>query len=175
MTDTRIALNLFFASDDKPSTVATRVGEVVAAEVPAPLVGMHWTAFDLTEEDGDEIDWEAVAEERERRLKAAGEARHNAEQERDAVYRERAHLVALLAAMTDNAVMTPALDVPEPGWWIVYLTLGGRQASWYIAPRDTELFDHVTTDDCRDQRDGHTTEEKYAGIAAWTAELAKGK
>lgn len=100
------------------------------------------------------------------------------EAERDGAYRERAHLVALLAAMTDHAVIAPALDVEEPGWWIVYLSLGGRQASWHISPRDATLFghvEHVTVDDYRAQWDGHTTEEKYAGIAAWTAELAKGK
>jgi hypothetical protein len=96
--------------------------------------------------------------------------------ERDGAYRERAHLVALLAAMTDGAVITYAPDVDEPGWQIVYLTLGGRQASWHISPRDAELFTHVERveyDDPRGHWDGHTTEEKYLGIAAWTAELAQ--
>ncbi|MGW7726266.1 hypothetical protein ACWGJ6_23390 [Streptomyces canus] len=160
MTDTRIALTLMFASDDKPSIVATRVGEVVAAEVAAPLVSMSWSAFDLSEDDTDEPDWEAIAKER--------------EAERDGAYRERAHLVALLAALTDGAVITYAADVEEPGWQIVYLTLGGRQASWHISPRDADLFTHVERvehDDPRGHWDGHTTEEKYAGIAAWTGEL----
>lgn len=163
MTDTRIALTLMFASDDNPAIVSTRVGEVVVAEVAAPLVSMSWSAFDLSEDDGDdEPDWEAIAKER--------------EAERDGAYRERAHLVALLAAMTDGAVIAPAPDVDEPGWRIVYLTLGGRQASWHISPRDADLFQHVTyvgEQDPRAQWDGHTTEEKYAGIAAWTAELAE--
>jgi hypothetical protein len=160
MTDTRIALNLMFASDDKPAIVATRVGEVVAAEVAAPLVGMHWSAFTLGEPDGDEPDWEALAKER--------------EAERDGAYRERAHLVALLAALTDGAVITYATDVDEPGWQIVYLNLGDRQASWHISPRDADLFTHVERvehDDPRGHWDGHTTQDKYAGIAAWTAEL----
>jgi hypothetical protein len=66
MADPRIALTLMFASDDKPSIVATRVGEVVAAEVASPLVGMNWTDFDLDEDDtDDEPDWEAIAKERE--------------------------------------------------------------------------------------------------------------
>jgi hypothetical protein len=89
--------------------------------------------------------------------------------ERDGAYRERAHLVALLAAMTDGAVITPATDIDEPGWQIVYLNLGGRQASWHISPRDADLFRHVERVDSNDPRghwDGHTTEEKYAGIAA---------
>lgn len=96
--------------------------------------------------------------------------------ERDGAYRERAHLVALLAAMTDGAVIAYATDIDEPGWQIVYLAIGGRQASWHISPRDAELFAHVERVEIEDPRahwDGHTTEEKYGGIAAHTAELAQ--
>lgn len=96
------------------------------------------------------------------------------EAERDGAYGERAHLVALLAALTDGAVIAPALDLDEPGWWIAYLTIGGRQCSWHIAPRDAALFkdvERVEPDDPRAQWDGHTTDEKYAGIAAHTTEL----
>lgn len=95
---------------------------------------------------------------------------------RDGAYRERAHLVALLAAMTDGAVIAPALDLDEPGWWITYLNIGGRQASWHISPRDAGLFrgvERVEPDDPRAQWDGHTTDEKYAGIAAWTTAMAQ--
>ena len=97
-----------------------------------------------------------------------------AEAERDRAYRERAHLVALLAAMTSHAVIAPAPDVEERGWQIVYLVIGDRQASWHISPRDADLFaavEHVDQDDPRAQWDGHTTDEKYAWIAAHTAEL----
>ena len=85
----------------------------------------------------------------------------------DTAYRERAHLVALLAAMTPGAVIAPAVDVDEPGWQIAYLTIGGRQCSWHISPRDVELFAHVehaALDDPRAQWDGHTTDEKYEHI-----------
>ncbi|WP_030525765.1 hypothetical protein, partial [Nocardia rhamnosiphila] len=78
--------------------------------------------------------------------------------------------------MVDHAVIAPAPDVDEPGWWLLYLTLGGRQASWHISPQDATLFrhvEHVTAADARAQWDGHSTEDKYAGIAAWTAELAQ--
>ncbi|WP_106435674.1 hypothetical protein [Streptomyces sp. TOR3209] len=98
------------------------------------------------------------------------------EAERDGAYRERAHLVALLAALTDGAVISYARDVDEPGWQIVYLTLGGHQATWHISPRDADLFAHVERVDVEDPRaqwDGHTTEQKYERIAAWTAELAE--
>ncbi|MFJ6061630.1 hypothetical protein ACIQHU_01175 [Streptomyces tendae] len=95
--------------------------------------------------------------------------------ERDGAYRERAHLVALLAALTDDAVISYARDVEEPGWQIVYLQLGGHQASWHISPRDAELFAHVERVDVEDPRaqwDGHSTEAKYERIAAWATELA---
>lgn len=93
------------------------------------------------------------------------------EAERNGAYRERAHLVALVAAMTDGAVIAPAPDVEEPGWQIVYLTIGGRQASWHISPRDAELFEcveHASVEDPRAQWDGHSTDDKYARIRQHT-------
>ncbi|MFG2679216.1 hypothetical protein [Streptomyces sp. NPDC048392] len=121
------------------------------------------------------VDWQALAERRERELKTVGEGKHTAEQERDGAYRERAHLVALLAAMTDGAVIAPDVDeTEEPGWQIVYLTIGGRRASWHISPRDLDLFTcvpHVDAGHPLAQWDGHTTEDKYAGIRQHTLDL----
>lgn len=96
--------------------------------------------------------------------------------ERDGAYRERAQLLALLAALTDGAVLTYARDVDEPGWQLLFLTIGGRQCTWHISPRDADLVGHVERVDIADPRaqwDGHTTEEKYAHIAATAAELAQ--
>jgi hypothetical protein len=96
------------------------------------------------------------------------------EAERDGAYRERAHLVALLAAMTDDAVIAAAPDVEEPGWQIVYLRIGGRQASWHISPRDADLFQcvpHVDAGHPLAQWDGHTTEDKYRDIHQHTRDL----
>jgi hypothetical protein len=93
--------------------------------------------------------------------------------ERDGAYRERAQLLALLAALHPS-VIAPAPDVDEPGWQILYLRIGGRQASWHIAPRDAELLahvQHIPADDRRAQWDGHTTEEKYADIGEHAARL----
>jgi hypothetical protein len=90
------------------------------------------------------------------------------EAERDGAYRERAQLLALLATMTRHPVIAPAPDVDEPGWQILYLSIGGRQATWHIAPRDADLFTHVENAGPNDPRaiwDGHTTEEKYRRIA----------
>lgn len=88
------------------------------------------------------------------------------EQQLDAAYRERAHLVAWLAAVYPS-VITPAPDVDEPGWQIVYLAVWGRQMSWHISPRDADLFAHVERvepGDLRAQWDGHTTDQKYDRI-----------
>jgi hypothetical protein len=102
-----------------------------------------------------------------------GEQKHAAEAERDGAYRERAHLLALLAALHPS-VITPAPDVDEDGWQILYLRIGGKQASWHIAPGDAGLFahvEHVPADDRRAQWDGHTTEQKYAHIGQHAARL----
>ncbi|MFJ4847570.1 hypothetical protein [Streptomyces sp. NPDC088733] len=98
-----------------------------------------------------------------------------AEAERDGAYRERAHLVALLAAMTEGAVIAPAPDVEDAGWQIAHLKIGGHQASWHISPRDADLFvhvEHVTVGDRRAQWDGHTTDEKYERIRQETYDRA---
>jgi hypothetical protein len=96
-----------------------------------------------------------------------------AEAERDGAYRERAHLVALLASYYPS-VIAPAPDIDEPGWSIAYLVIGGHQASWHISPRDAGLFAHVERvepDDRRAQWDGHTTEQKYQHIDTVAARL----
>ncbi|MFF9043306.1 hypothetical protein [Streptomyces parvulus] len=111
-----------------------------------------------------------------RRTETLRKRAEDAEAERDGAYRERAHLVALLAAMTDGAVIAPAPDVEEPGWQIAYLTIGGRQASWHISPRDGALFadvEHVPGDDPRARWDGHSTDDKYARIRQHTRLLAR--
>lgn len=92
----------------------------------------------------------------------------------DGAYRERAQLLALLAALHPS-VIAPAPDIEdEDGWQILYLRIGGKQASWHIAPRDAELLahvEHVPADDRRARWDGHTTEEKYAHISRHAARL----
>ncbi|MEU9792915.1 hypothetical protein AB0E27_20195 [Streptomyces sparsogenes] len=99
---------------------------------------------------------------------ANGERAEQAEAERDQAYRERVHLLAWLAALHPaNAVITPADDVDEPGWQLLYLLVGGWQMSWHIHPRDVSLFDHVERvlpDDPRAEWDGHSTTTKYERI-----------
>ena len=116
------------------------------------------------------VDWQGIAKQRERELKAVGERKYAVEQERDGAYRERAHLVAWLAAL-HPAVIAPAPDVDEPGWQILYLrsSTHGWQMTWHIHPRDAGLFtdvEHVAVDDPRAQWDGHSTEQKYNRMRA---------
>lgn len=90
-------------------------------------------------------------------------------EERDGAYRERAQLLAWLATLHGpHAVLVPAIDIDdEDGWHLLFLTVAGRQMSWHISPRDTELFKHVElvdVGDARAQWDGHTTGEKYQRI-----------
>lgn len=90
------------------------------------------------------------------------------EAERDGAYRERAQLLAWLATLVPS-VITPAADVYEDGWRLLFLHTPQGQLSWHIHPRDVPLFDHVQQvpdGDPRGQWDGHTTEEKYGRIRA---------
>ncbi|MET9729641.1 hypothetical protein ABZZ79_02940 [Streptomyces sp. NPDC006458] len=91
------------------------------------------------------------------------------ERERDGAYRERAQLLAWLAALhPSSAVITQSPDVDEDGWQLLYLVAGGWQMSWHIHPRDADLFRHVPVVDVTDPRaqwDGHGTLQKYERMA----------
>lgn len=84
-----------------------------------------------------------------------------------AAYRERAHLVALLAAEHPSVW---AIDANEPDWRVVYLDLPTGQASWHISPNDWDLFGHVPQSDAGIW-DGHTTEQKYERIRQLTGDV----
>lgn len=78
----------------------------------------------------------------------------------DSVYRERAHLVALLTRLYPAHI--GYTDSEEPDYAVVMLETPAGQLSWHIAPDDMDLFQHVPeTDDSWRPWDGHTTEEKY--------------
>lgn len=83
------------------------------------------------------------------------------------IYRERAHLVALLAALYPSHI--GYTDPDEPDWPVVIIETPNGQMSWHIAPDDVDLFTHVRPTDraCRGW-DGHTTEEKYDRIRLLT-------
>jgi hypothetical protein len=78
----------------------------------------------------------------------------------DATYRERAHLVAHLAALHPSHI--GHTDPAAPDWAVVTIETPAGQMTWHIAERDMDLFAHVqpTNRICRGW-DGHTTDEKY--------------
>lgn len=80
------------------------------------------------------------------------------------LYRERAHLVALLAAIFPSVISYN--DPKEPSWPVIYIDTVEGQLSWHICPDDMDLFKHVRVESDTNKIiwDGHTTEEKYARI-----------
>lgn len=107
--------------------------------------------------------WQDIAEQRERALKEAL-ARENH------VYRERAHLIALLAALYPRGTSIGCTDPNEPEWPVVTVCIPEGQLTWHVDPRDVDLFQHVPHADAK--WDGHDTEEKYRRITAMTARVA---
>ncbi|WP_406501545.1 hypothetical protein OHA04_27400 [Streptomyces sp. NBC_01590] len=79
----------------------------------------------------------------------------------DALYRERAHLVALLAALHPSHIGHTDPNLPD--WAVVTVETPAGQMTWHIAERDMDLFTHVQpTNRIYRGWDGHTTKEKYA-------------
>lgn len=79
-----------------------------------------------------------------------------------AVYRERAHFVALLACRYPSVIAYN--DPDEPDWPIIYIRSPTGQMSWHISPADLDLFRHVRrvhSEDPAARWDGHTTDDKY--------------
>lgn len=78
----------------------------------------------------------------------------------DAAYTERAHLVALLAALYPSHIGYN--DPSSPEWAVVTIEAPTGQMSWHIGTHDMPLFQHVLKTTHQHQLwDGHTTEEKY--------------
>lgn len=81
----------------------------------------------------------------------------------DELYRERAILVAHLAAIYPSVIC--ASD--EPGYALVYVAVPTGQLSWHIADRDVSLFQHVQKSSPV-LWDGHSTPEKYTRLHEFT-------
>jgi hypothetical protein len=87
-----------------------------------------------------------------------------------AAYRERAHLVALLATWYPSHI--GHTDPAAPDWAVVTVELPTGQACWHVATDDMDLFRHVqSTLYYARGWDGHTTDEKYQRIVQLVAEL----
>lgn len=87
----------------------------------------------------------------------------------NAAYRERAHLVALLAAEYPSHIGHN--DPFAPDWAVVTVELPTGQACWHISADDMDLFEHVPpTPHYVRGWDGHTTNEKYRRIRELAAD-----
>ena len=92
----------------------------------------------------------------------------------NATYRERAHLVALLASIWASHIGYS--DPNERDWAVVIITTPAGQLSWHIARSDMDLFAHVEVSTSEhDAWDGHTTEQKYQRIDRLAADLGDGR
>ena len=80
----------------------------------------------------------------------------------NALYTERAHLVALLAKDYPSAYVE---DTENDSWIIVYVDVPTGQLSWHISPEDQSLFSGVRFAPDTEW-DGHTTDQKYDRVRA---------
>ena len=89
----------------------------------------------------------------------------------NAAYRERAHLVALLAALWPSHI---GVTDPTTDWPVVTVELPTGQACWHVSPNDVDLFGHVEpTPRYARGWDGHSTEEKYERVDQITRQVQK--
>lgn len=91
------------------------------------------------------------------------------------IYRERAHLLAYMASLTASALVFGA-DPDEPDWPVLFVETSAGQMSWHIAPKDVDLFDHVTRYDASSSNpgpvwDGHSTDDKYVRLRRHVASI----
>jgi hypothetical protein len=85
---------------------------------------------------------------------------------KDGAYHERNMLVAALSKVFPSSLEKHIGDDWDPGWgWVVFIDLPTSQVSWHIHDSELPLFDHLPRLQGRTW-DGHTTEEKYARLAA---------
>lgn len=88
----------------------------------------------------------------------------------DDVYRERARLVAFLAASYPSHASFS--DSAEPDWLVVTVETPQGQMSWHVSPDDQGLFNHVRRTRPGDRSwDQHTTPEKYERLARLTRDV----
>lgn len=96
-----------------------------------------------------------------------------ARRERDGAYRERAQLVAYLAACYGSVIMHDA-DLDAPGWSVIFIDTPSGQMSWHLHENDLDLFRHVPKilRHVPGPWDGHTADEKYRRLAELTTATA---
>ena len=81
--------------------------------------------------------------------------------EANVAYRDRARLVAVLAAVWPSVITYS--DPNEPDWAVITIESPKGQLTWHIHQNDLDLMKHVPWVDRYDNRakwDGHTTDQK---------------
>lgn len=82
---------------------------------------------------------------------------------KDAAYLERNRLVALMATLYRSGLKPTAIEGWSPDWHnCVYIDFPWGQASWHYHDSHAYLFEGLTP--YEGSWDGHSTEQKYAGI-----------
>lgn len=89
------------------------------------------------------------------------------------IYRERAFLIAHLAALYPSTLVHSA-DPDAPDWPVIFVDTPRGQLSWHLSPDDLDLFAHVPVlkGHQAPKWDGHTTAEKYRRLAGLTADMS---
>jgi hypothetical protein len=86
-------------------------------------------------------------------------------EEKDAAYKERNQLVALLSTCFPAGKAKTAIEGWDEAWHgCVYIDFPWGQASWHYHDSDGWMFEHLPQ--YSGEWDGHTTQEKYDAIAA---------
>lgn len=86
----------------------------------------------------------------------------------DALYQERAQVVIAFArsAMALGLKVGFALDPAEgPEWPVLFVDLPTGQVSWHLTAQQRATVPDIGEYD--GEWDGHSTDEKYARLAAW--------
>lgn len=95
--------------------------------------------------------------------------------ERDFLYTERARVAISLARQCRSLGYSIgfARDAAEPEWPVLFIELPGfGQVSWHLSPLSRRDLAGDIPDDSTWVFDGHTTEEKYRRLDAWSRSLA---
>lgn len=88
------------------------------------------------------------------------------------LYRQRAHVVALLSALYPSVL---TFDASEDAWPVLYIATSEGQLSWHINFRDLDLFEHVPTVNPMDPRarwDQHSSGTKHTRLQRLTKAAA---
>jgi hypothetical protein len=105
------------------------------------------------------------------------------EEEKNALYEERARVVVALArtARALGRDVWFGVDPAEPAWPVLYIDLPTGQASWHLTQKQRtslaiDIETRSTRHDGNETRstwwDGHTTKEKYDRLDDWRPSLA---